>query len=424
MISPAGAAANTARDAGAIVVAVGGMYHESVLRAARLLQSHAEGGVIAVTVLEPPPTTLVGGEPLLIAPEYLDERRGELRAELATRLGRFGGAATSWHTVVLDGETAVALTDYVRAVRGSLLVMGLGRHGALDRVFGTETALRAVRLAPCAVLAVHPDLDAPFNDVVVATDFSGASAYAGQQALTLLGPGATLHVVHVWQPTSNADAKTTAADDTYRRSLDDRFARFAALVPVPVGVEMRFEVREGRAADRVLDYAAAHHADLIVAGRHGLNAFERLVVGSQTTAMLRGAARSILIVPEPPQPLRDRLRLALTGLTRSTDAGEWGVQLDDFTVRNSGRLATLEAEDLLFAAKVLETGFVFLEVSYDSASKRIVLTLGDADRDQHRVTRLIGSVDSIEMTARPDGRDLCLRIAHGGGHTLLTFNDG
>jgi hypothetical protein len=187
---------------------------------------------------------------------------------------------------------------------------------------------------------------------------------------------------------------------------------------------MRFEVREGRAADRVLDYAAAHHADLIVAGRHGLNAFERLVVGSQTTAMLRGAARSILIVPEPPQPLRDRLRLALTGLTRSTDAGEWGVQLDDFTVRNSGRLATLEAEDLLFAAKVLETGFVFLEVSYDSASKRIVLTLGDPDRDQHRVTRLIGSVDSIEMTARPDGRDLCLRIAHGGGHTLLTFNDG
>jgi nucleotide-binding universal stress UspA family protein len=274
------------------------------------------------------------------------------------------------------------------------------------------------------VLAVHPDFDAPFHDVVVATDFSGASAYAAQEAIALLGPGATLHVVHVRQPATAADAKTAAADDIHRWSLDERFAQFASLVPVPSGVEVRFEVREGRAAECVLDHAAEHHADLIVAGRHGLNGFERFVVGSRTTAMLRGAGRSILVVPEPPQPLRDRLRLALTGMTRGTDAGEWRVQLDDFTLRNSGRLATLEAEDLLLAANCLETGFVFLDVMYDAVSKRIVLTLGDPGRDQHRVTRVIGSADAIEMTARADGKDLSLRVAHGGGHTTLTFADG
>jgi nucleotide-binding universal stress UspA family protein len=424
MLSPVGPAMQGMPDAraGAIVVAVGGMYHESVLRAARLLQKHAEGGVIAVTVVEPPPSVVVG-EPVLIAPQYLDERRGELRAELVQRLARFGGAATSWRTVVLDGEPGVSLTDYARAVRARLLVMGLGRHGAFDRVFGTETALRAVRLAPCAVLAVHAGLDAPFHDVVVATDFSGASAYAAQQAIGLLAPGATLHLVHVWQPASSTAPKPAESDDAYRRSLDDRFARFAALVPVPAGVEVRTEVREGRAPERVLDYAAAHHADLIVAGRHGLGAFERSVVGSQTTAMLRAAERSIRVVPEPPPPLRDRLRLALTGMTRSTHPAEWEIQLDDFTVRNAGRVAMLDAEDLGAAAKVLETGFVFLEATYDAATKRIVLRLGDPDRDQHRVTRLIGGVDSVEMTARADGSDLCLRVAHGGGHTSLMLAD-
>jgi len=77
-------------------------------------------------------------------------------------------------------------------------------------------------------------------------------------------------------------------------------------------------VREGKPAERVLDYAAAHHADLLVAGRHGLNMFERFLAGSQTTSMLRGAECSILVAPEPPLPVRDRLRLLLGGATRST----------------------------------------------------------------------------------------------------------
>jgi nucleotide-binding universal stress UspA family protein len=423
---PAGATmtAVPAQGTGPIVVAVGGVDPDSVLRAARILERHATGGMTAVAVLEPPPASLVGSEPMLIPPEYMDTQREERRVELADRLRRFGGSALTWRTALLDGEPAFAIDDYARQVHAPLIVMGLGRHGALDRVFGTETTLRAIRLAGCAVLAVHPDLDAPFRDVVVATDFSAASAYAAQQAVALLDPGAVVHVVHVWQPTSTSDQRTVEADDAYRRSLDERFARFTRLLAIPSGVELRTVVREGKAAERVLDYAAAHRADLVVAGRHGLNAFERIVVGSQTTALLRAAARSILVAPEPPQPLRDRLRLALTGATRSTDPDEWAVQLSDFTARNRGRRAVLDVEDLLFAAKVMETGFVFLEAAYDGATKRVDLTLGDPDHDARRVTRTVGVVDSIEVTAAPDGRDVCLRIAHGGGETSLTFTDG
>ena len=168
---------------GPVVVAVGGVDPTSVLRAARMLEPRVGGGILAVSVLEPPSASILGAEPRFLPPHYLDQQRAELATRLAEHLRTAGGAATGWHTRVVDGEPAFALTDLAASVQSPLLVMGIGRHRMLDRVFGSETTLRAIRLASCPVLAVHPDLDGPFHDVVVAVDFSPASAYAAQLAL-------------------------------------------------------------------------------------------------------------------------------------------------------------------------------------------------------------------------------------------------
>jgi nucleotide-binding universal stress UspA family protein len=300
------------------IVAVGGRESDGVLRAARILEQRTRGGVVAVGVLELPSATVTGAEPALMVPSYLDEQREEYRMSLREHLLNFGGAAALWPATVIDGEPAFALTDYARTIGAPLIVMGLGRHRAIDRVLGREITLRTIRLAPCPVLAVRPDLDVPFQDVVVATDFSAASAYAAQVAIRLIDPQATLHLVHVWEPTSTDDAHVLAMDDSYRASLPEHFRRFTEILAPPAGIEVKTIVREGKPAERVLDYAAAHHADLLVAGRHGLNMFERFLAGSQTTSMLRGAECSILVAPEPPLPVRDRLRLLLGGATRST----------------------------------------------------------------------------------------------------------
>jgi nucleotide-binding universal stress UspA family protein len=283
------------------IVAVGGRESDGVLRAARILEQRTRGGVVAVGVLELPAAAMTGAEPALMLPSYLDQQREEYRMSLREHLLRFGGAAALWPATVIDGEPALALTDYARTIEASLIVMGLGRHRVVDRVFGRETTLHAIRIAPCPVLAVPPDLDAPFRNVVVATDFSAASAYAAQVALRLIDPHATLHLVHVWEPTSTDDAYTLALDERYRAALPEHFRRFTEILAPPAGIEVKTIVREGKPAERVLDYAAAHHADLVVAGRHGLRALERLLMGSQTTAMLRGAGSSILVAPEPPR---------------------------------------------------------------------------------------------------------------------------
>jgi hypothetical protein len=139
--------------------------------------------------------------------------------------------------------------------------------------------------------------------------------------------------------------------------------------------------------------------------------------------MLRGAERSILVAPEPPLPLRERLRLMLSGVTRSTRAGEWAAQLADLSRRNRGRTVILDVEDVLFGSKVIETGFVLLGASYNTADQHIAVVLGDRDRESRRLTRVIGAVDSIDVIADAEGRDVCLRITHGGGYTAFTFAD-
>jgi nucleotide-binding universal stress UspA family protein len=408
---------------GPTIVAVGGIDPASVLRAARMLEPRVGGGILAVSVVEPPPTSIGGADPRFVPPNYIDRLRDEAAEVLSQKLLAAGGSAIGWRSKIVVGEPAFTLADLAESAQAALLVMGIGRHRALDRVFGSETTLRAIRVAPCPVLVVHPDLDGPFHDVVVAVDFSPASAYAAQLALPLLGPQATLHLVHVWRPEQTDDAEVAIANERYVQSLDRRFERFTELLDRPDGVEVKTIVREGKAAERVLDYASAHHADLIVAGRHGLNPLQRLLVGSQTTELLRRAGRSLLIAPEPPFPARDRLMLHLTGTSRSSEPDEWQTQLDAFTERNHGRHLVLDTEDLVFGSRVIESGLELVRATCHPEVRRIELTVGDPDRPAHRITRVIGTIQSVKIAADESGNDWALHVHHGGGRTTLTFTD-
>ena len=52
------------------------------------------------------------------------------------------------------------------------------------------------------------------------------------------------------------------------------------------------------------------------------------------------------------------------------------------------------------------------------------LTVADPGRATHRITRVIGGVDAVDVTADPAGRDQAMRLRHAGGRTSLTFAEG
>lgn len=406
---------------GPIVVGVGGKDPDSVLRTARALGPALAAEVVAVSVLTPLPVAIPGQTAWMIPPDLEEERLGECTSELASRLDALNGAAKSWTSKVVRGWPAGVIPDLAREQHAALIIVGMGRHRPLDRLFGAETALRTIQRAPCPVLVVHRDHVGPFRDVVIATDFSPASLAAAQAAMPMLDSAATIHIVHVWQPSDAYDPRKAAADQAYVRSLPESFRRFTELLSVPAGATLKTVTREGGAAERVLDYAESHHADLVTAGRHGRSLLQRILVGSQTSAMVRAAERSLLIAPDPPFAERDRLQLVLAGSTESRNPAEWDAQLRGLSQRNHGRPTVVEVDDILFGAQVTESGYLLLGAAYDANTRRVEITLGDVAQSARRVTRSIGTVDSITIETDSAGRDVGMRITHGGGHTALTF---
>lgn len=406
---------------GPIVAAVGGSESSKVLRAARYLAALTNNDVVAVSVIEPLPTYFAAEAPAMLPPEYELERHEQRRAELAREVREAAGARSGWKTRVLAGDPARLATDLAREERSPLLIMGIGRHRPLDRLLSRETTLRAIHRAACPVLAVTPSFEPPFKAVAIATDFSAASAHAATAAIPLLADGAVVHILHVWQPIALDDRRWRAMDERYERGLPEKFRRFRSLLKLPAAVTVKEEVREGRAAERLLEFAAAHSIDLIVAGRQGLNRMARLVVGSTTTTLLRGANCSLLVAPEPTYPEDDRLRRVLTGVVEVRKPETWGHELDEFTRRNRGRLATLELDDLDLGVQVTESGFTFQGAAYDPSDERVEIMLSDAERRTQHVTRSIGGVKTIAIGTSDDGRDQALRVNHGAGQTLLTF---
>lgn len=296
---------------GPIVVAVGGTDATSALRAARALALDAHAGVLALAVVEPPPALAVAETFTVVPIELESDRRAALLERVTDDVSRAVGPDPAWRVRAICGDPARAIADVAGDERAQLLVMGTGRHRLVDRLFG-ETTLRTIRRARCPVLAVGPAFAGRPRTVVVATDFSPASAWAAESVVPLLAEGATLHLVHVWQPIGMADSRTQLRDDAYRSALPDRFARLTSALTLPDAVTVAHEIREGAPASRLAEFAAAHHADLIVAGRHGLGVVERILVGSVTTGLLRRAPCSVYVAPEPPFADADRFRRAMT----------------------------------------------------------------------------------------------------------------
>ena len=286
--------------AGPIVASVGEEGND-VLRAAAALASLTRERIHVFSAIEPLPAEAAATEPSALAHDLMEVRevRRESRVErLSTRLAEVSAATDRWQLDVEHGEPANALLRRTRELGAGLIVIGIGRQRPRDGPDGEAMTLRVVRRASCPVLAVGGRLEHRPREVVVATDFSAQSMHAARAAMPLLDRGATLHVVHVWQPSATADASVAKVEEVYARSITARLVRFVAELRTPPGVSVRTAVSVGRCADQIITYAHRHHADLIVAARQGLNTITRFFVGSVSTSLLHSAGCSVLIAPE------------------------------------------------------------------------------------------------------------------------------
>ena len=414
--------ANAGQFAGPILVATKGTADWSPeLEAARLLVERDGGRVKVVVVLEPVPV-YAAAYAIEPPPIVIDEQRGaELREFVREQVRRAVGPTDAWSVEVVYGAPAYTIPELARESQARLLVMGIGRHTPLDRVFGDETSLRALRHVGCPVLAVTPDFVRLPRRAVVGVDFSPSSVWAAEEALRLLDDGGSLTLMHVRSRLELSQPVWAAWDVRYNRRVTELFERLTRMLPARPGVRIETVTRTGDAVDEILGYAHANSAELVAVGSHGAGLVERILVGSVATAVIRRSTRSVLACPRPMPADAERIERALTGTITSVDPARWAATLDDFTRRNAGRPASLEVDDPTLGAQGQQSGFAFLGASYDHHDRRVEIMLGDPASRTHHLTRNIAHVGAIAIGCEPGGRDRALSVTHGRGQTLLTF---
>jgi nucleotide-binding universal stress UspA family protein len=195
------------------------------------------------------------------------------------------------------GGTARSIVDLAHERQAELIVIGLGKHGKLARLFGAETAARVCRLTDIPVLAVEASVNKLPRVAVVGMDFGDSSVRAAREALALLQPPGRLHLLHVSWTVSGHSLHDPAWDRTYAAGVQQGFDRLRKELSPPEGIVITSELRDDGVISSILEVAKDLGADLLAVGSHSLKVIDRMLIGSTTSQLLRAANCSVLVAP-------------------------------------------------------------------------------------------------------------------------------
>lgn len=289
---------------GPVIVACDGApaSQESLFNAARLAGKTFGAPIQILGVCEPTPA-IAGGMDVIPAPVELDDlRRTSMVSDIHRTISVSAVGDLKWPVDVRIGSPARTLAAEAKRREASMLVMGIGRHNPLDRLFGTETTLSTLRESAVPVLAVGMNFPAAPKHAVIGMDFSAASVHAARLSMRMLGDDGQLTLVHVRPRFEHPSADWQAWDAEYGKTLPPLFEQIRQQLNAPATMAIETITVRGDPAPALLAYAQQSGAEMIALGtqRHGL--IERLVVGSVATRVLRTARCAVLAVPAAAVP--------------------------------------------------------------------------------------------------------------------------
>lgn len=387
------------------------------LRFARALAEGKDCQVHALGVVEPVPVFDAGF--MVVLPEVeLYESRGEaLRREIAGQLESVGGTATRWDLTVQAGVPGPRIVKHAEEIGADLILMGMGRHGPMDRVFGTETVLQVLRISHIPVLAVPETFASMPKNALMAVDFSLFSQRAARAALTVLESPWEVHFVHVLSGMEFLPTLSEEWRGDFRGELLERLDEFADYLPATKGCQTHLHVLEGEPSHELLGFANSREVDLIVAGSHGHSFVGRLLMGSVSTRLVRTAQVPVLVVP-PLEPSEE----VLFEEEVTSKAKAWAQELNQFTKANAGRKTTLELSDPDFGSQASGKNLPLWGVDYDPRKDRVDIMLGRTGTVDGHLTHSLPGPREISVARDEEGRALALHIRLRTGEAVLRIH--
>jgi nucleotide-binding universal stress UspA family protein len=194
-----------------------------------------------------------------------------------------------------------ALIEAARLHQADLLMVGASESPRLAKVFGS-TADRVVRKSTRPVLVLRGALPVPPRRVLLPVDLSPLSADAFRRGLDLLAqmdPRGSSQVEALFVMTEfdrqllTPKGQPEASEASALAELD----RFVKRHGADAGREVKPRVGLGYVEEEILARAFDWEPDLIVLGTHGAGGFERMLLGSVASGVVRNGKASVLVVP-------------------------------------------------------------------------------------------------------------------------------
>jgi universal stress protein E len=207
--------------------------------------------------------------------------------------------------MVVAGDPFDGILRTAAEIQPDLIVMGSHRKQLLLDIFVGTTIERVVRKGSFPVLMVNFEAQRRYENVVVPTDMSDASANAIRVALStglITDKGATL--LHAFLALAKgkmfvANSDQVSIDDYVASERQRAVDELAAFLVAKDLKRKRWSLRveEGGPMEIISRAVSEMRPDLLVMGTHGRSALVKLLIGSVTEEALRSLNVDILAVP-------------------------------------------------------------------------------------------------------------------------------
>ena len=294
-------------------------FAEAALVSARWIASRTGARLHLFLAHQPVPVLVGVTEALASAPspdlEAIKRERSYL-IDAATLLERADGKPVLTH--VGEGPAGAEIVEEAARIGADLLVMATHGRSALGRLLLGSVADHVVRHVSIPILLVRPGepgsagAAAEIHGILVPLDLSPLSRTIldplVEFAALTHAPVTLLHVVSLRAQTVAPGVPYPIAEDpsltqVQRANAECELEKVAGELRLRgIAVSTRVVIATHAAAG-VLDTLAEPGYDLVALATHGDGGFRRLLLGSVTSQVIRGAAKQVLVL-RPPEALQ------------------------------------------------------------------------------------------------------------------------
>lgn len=274
------------------------------LALARLLVPALGAELYAVAVLVHAPLEVEGP----VYARLVDEETERLESEIREQLGD-----QSARTLVVPAASAAgALHDLAEREHAALIVLGSTHRGPLGRVLPGSVGERLLAAGPCAVAVAPRGFAGRAEPALRSLGVAWTAGMESDRALALAAElaqraGCALRVLSVVEPTSHFAPASPGAvgawsglEAAFEQAEEEEVAErerelAAVLAGLPSELDASSELLRGDPVERLIE--SSGELDLLVLGSRGYGPLRRVLLGSVSSPVLRGADCPVVVVP-------------------------------------------------------------------------------------------------------------------------------